>query len=150
MKQLCCALVVSALMGNAAITAQTQSRETRPHVRVTVSFTQGPESHWELTEAEIEVLIEMLATLKSRAAETEHDHLGFRGFDVILRDSVLLTSEEIRVYDGIVRRGEGKRSRWFEDKERRVERWLLATGKQRVGPGVYEGVKIQVESSRRQ
>jgi hypothetical protein len=92
----------------------------------------------------------MLATLKSRAAETEQDHLGFRGFDVILRDSALLKTEEINVCDGVVRRGEGKNARWFEDKERQVERWLLATWKQRLGPGVYDGVKIQVESSRRQ
>ena len=150
MKQLCGSLIVGILIGASAITALSQSRETQPRARAIVSFNNRPSIQWELTEAETVALIEMLATLKSRVSETEHDHLGFRGLDVIIRDSELLKSEDIEICDGIVRRVEAKRTCWYEDKGRQIERWLLEAAKERFGPGVYDGVKIQVESSRQQ
>ena len=148
MRQLFCSLLLSVLIWPSAIARLSQT-ETRPHTRATVWFVNGPDTRWELDETETEAFAELVATLKSRAPETEHDYLGFRGLNVILRDSVSGKSEEIRVYDGIVRRGEANRSVWFEDRERQVEQWLLETAKQKIGPGVYDGVRIQVESIRR-
>jgi hypothetical protein len=148
MKQLCCSLVVIALVGNSAITALSQSRETRTQRRINVSSNNSPNIQWELSEAETEEFIAMLARLNSRVAQTEHDHLGSRGLRVIVRDAALIKSEEIEVCNGIVRRGEAKSAHWFEDEGNKIERWLLETRRQRFEPGVYDGVKIQVESSR--
>ena len=149
MRQLLCSLLLSVLIWPSAIATLSQS-ETRPPTRATVWFVNEPDIRWELDEPETEAFTEMLATLKSRAPDTDHDHLGFRGLNVILRDSVSGKSDEIRVCDGIVQRVEANRSVWFEDRARQVEQWLLETAKQKIGPGVYDGVRIQVESSRQQ
>ena len=97
-------------------------------------FSGRPNPTWSLSHTQTASLLEMVAGLPQSEAGAAPDHLGYRGMIVRLHDA---TARELTVHNGVVVVDGTSRT----DPERRVERWLLETGRGAVEQSTYDFVE---------
>ena len=97
-------------------------------------FSGLPNPTWTLSDTQTASLLEMVAGLPQTESDAHSDNLGYRGMIVRLRDAAV---RELVVHNGVVAVNGTRRA----DSDRRVERWLLETGRSFVDQSVYDIVK---------
>ena len=102
-------------------------------------FSGRPNPSWTLSKEETSQLLGMLNELPVSEAHPEADGLGYRGFVVSFKDSQGQPARA-RIHEGTVTRSEGGSTRYFADKDRKLEHWLLKTSGSRLSPKIYEVV----------
>lgn len=103
-----------------------QTETARATVEIDV-YSGMPNPAWELTGADTASLVTQLAELPPMSRVAMSGRLGYRGFIVSLQQG---TEERwIRVHGGVVQINEAHASSYARDAQRRLERWLLDTGK---------------------
>jgi len=90
-------------------------------------FSGMPNPTWILTDDAADSFLKQLATLPLTSARELAGNLGYRGFIVQCTqgDDVRLT----RVQNGVVHISEGATNVYAYDEDRKLERWLLDTGR---------------------
>jgi hypothetical protein len=83
-------------------------------------------------------LLDMVSELSRAEARARSDNLGYRGMIVRLREE--LAARELYVHNGIVE----VNGTHYSDPDRRVERWLLETGRSFVDDRIYEIVDSEL------
>lgn len=107
-------------------------------------FSGRPNPSWSLSAAEVEALAGMLQALSPAAAVPPADGLGYRGIVVTFGDGGPLGLRGLRAYRGLTLVDAAGATSYREDPERRVERWLLASGKPYLEPGLYAEIEAEL------
>jgi hypothetical protein len=100
-------------------------------------FSGRPNPIWELNAEESVELVKRLETLPEAKGGTVRDQLGYRGIVLTARTDDLAGFTSLVVSAGVVlaRDADGSK-RWFVDRGRALERWLLETARGRVDPAI--------------
>jgi hypothetical protein len=109
-------------------------------------YSGRPNPAWSLTPEEVVTLVERVDGLAPADEVELPDRLGYRG----LRFRLQAQGREITSgdsFDGHLRVQDSAGPRHLADPGNEVERWLLATGRGKIEPQVYETLKIEAESS---
>jgi hypothetical protein len=110
------------------------------HVAVELDIFSGmPNPRWSLVPADADHLWEQLAALPPALPVELSGHLGYRGF--ILQVEQGAETEVIHVQAGAVRITRSATSSYFRDVNRKLERWLLDTGRPRLNSEVLQVVE---------
>jgi hypothetical protein len=110
-----------------------------PHVRAEVEldiFSGMPNPTWILSADESEDFERQLAALPRIPAATLSGRLGYRGMIVLVTGDTERRS--VRVHAGAVQISVGATTVHARDEERRLERWLIETGRSRVDPKLLQ------------
>lgn len=97
-------------------------------------FSGRPNPTWTLSDTQTASLLEMVGGLPQSEAGAAPDHLGYRGMIVRLHNAA---AREVAVHNGVV----VVNGTSHTDPERRVERWLLETGRGSVEQSTYDFVE---------
>jgi hypothetical protein len=95
-----------------------------------------PNPTWTLTDAECLAFREQLAGLPRMEAGNLRGTLGYRGLIVQLHPGT--NSEFVRVSGGMIEITRGVEKRYAVDAARKVERWLLDTGRPSLPGDLFE------------
>lgn len=106
-------------------------------------FSGMPNPTWILTDAEADSFVKQLAVLSRTSATELSGNLGYRGFIVQCMDGA--NSQLIRIQTGIVHISKGATNIYAYDEERKLERWLLNTGKPHLKNDLFEMVEREVQ-----
>jgi hypothetical protein len=90
-------------------------------------FSGVPNPTWSLADAEADSFMKRLAALPRTVPGQFPGKLGYRGFIVQCRQGTDAWS--VRLQNGIVHISQGATNIYADDEQRRLERWLLNTGK---------------------
>jgi hypothetical protein len=113
------------------------------HCEVELDIFSGmPNPHWNLSDAEADSFVHQLASLRRLAQGDLHGNLGYRGFIVQLRFGS--TAESIRIQTGIVEIWSDSTLTHAEDVGRRLERWLLNSGKPYLKIEIFHLVEREI------
>jgi hypothetical protein len=94
-------------------------------------FSGLPNPTWTLSDEQTASLLEMVSALSQTEARPRSGDLGYRGMVVRIRDAA---ARELYLHDGIVEVS----GNYYSDRDRRVARWLLDTGRSFVDQSIYE------------
>jgi hypothetical protein len=111
-----------------------------PRVDVELDIFSGmPNPTWTLTNDEAESFVKQLSALPQTSAREVTGNLGYRGFIVSMTEG---TDERvIRVQNGAVHVCKGKTTVYADDTGRKLERWLLDTGKAHLNDELFHLVE---------
>jgi hypothetical protein len=127
------------LMPLGATTVQvTTVRDEAMPVRCEVEldiFSGEPNPTWALSDAETDSFAKQLAALRQTAPRQLSGRLGYRGFIVQCTEGTGVWS--VHLQDGVAHISRGTPS-YADDQQRRLERWLLNTGKPHLRPDLFE------------
>ena len=101
-------------------------------------FSGLPNPTWTLSNMQTASLLGMVSELSQTEAKAQSDDLGYRGMIVRMREEAAV--RELYVHNGIVELN----GRHYSDPDRRMERWLLETGKSFVDERIYEIVESEL------
>lgn len=101
-------------------------------------FSGMPNPTWGLTTTQADDLLERLAALPLASPVELSGHLGYRGFIVQVEAT---ETELIHVQAGAVRITKRATTSYFRDVDRKLERWLLDTGRPRLKSEVLQIVE---------
>jgi hypothetical protein len=94
--------------------------------KVTLQVYSGRENpSWNLSEKQISDLLALVGDLPKSEAFTLPDNLGYRGFQVELAEKAAEKTQEIVAYKGRVLYKSAEADKYFTDRERRLEMFLL-------------------------
>lgn len=99
-------------------------------------FSGMPNPTWPLTDAEADNFVHQLSALPRTAARELAGNLGYRGFVVQCTQGA--ATQAIRIQSGTVYLIEGATTTYARDEARRLERWLLGTGKPHLRPEIFQ------------
>ena len=100
-------------------------------------FSGLPNPTWTLSDMQTASLLDMVSELSQTEARARSDNLGYRGMIVRMREGA---ARELYVHNGIV----AVNGTHYSDPDRRVERWLLETGRSFVDERIYEIVESEL------
>ena len=86
-----------------------------------------PNPTWVLTDAEADSFVNQLAALALASAAELSGNLGYRGF--IVQVTLKTDTQSIRIQTGLVHISTDATNVYVSDEDRKLERWLLDTGK---------------------
>lgn len=115
------------------------------NMQVEVDVYSGrPNPHWELTSQEAEELISRFRGLpRYQGARRVNEGLGYRGLIVTKPGNLIEGYHEILISNGLVITRQDRQSQQFTDQDRRLEKWVLQTGKGRLDQSLYEHINNQ-------
>jgi hypothetical protein len=114
--------------GPTARVSMTESESMVARCEVELDIFSGmPNPTWVLTNAEAASFVEQLAALPRTSTRELSGNLGYRGF--IVQCTQGANARLIRIQTGTVNASEGATNVYAYDRDRRLERWLLNTGK---------------------
>jgi hypothetical protein len=99
-------------------------------------FSGMPNPTWPLTDAEADSLVQQVRALPHTAATELTGNLGYRGFIVQCTQGAV--TRVMRIQSGIVHLVEGTATTYARDEARRLERWLLGSGKPHLRPDIFQ------------
>ncbi len=105
-------------------------------------FSGMPNPRWKLSDAEAVSFVHQLARLRRIAQGELHGNLGYRGFIVQLRSGS--ATQSIRIQTGVVEISSDSKLTHAEDVGRRVERWLLNSGKPNLKVEIFNIVEHEL------
>ncbi len=119
---------------------------TPAQAAVTVDLFSGRPDNptWSLAPDEVADLSSRLDNLSS--SQQKHDqpgNLGYRGIHLELLRPGAEAEERWFIYDGLAEREMPEGSRSFADPYRKLERWLLATGRPHVNSELYAAIEAE-------
>lgn len=106
-------------------------------------FSGNPNPVWSLTEAESATLVDMLAQRSPTSSQPLHDGLGYRGFLLAMTSTTSGESASIRVQGEVIAIDQGGTVRFLHDGDRKIEQWLLETGKPHIDHQLYQSLKTE-------
>ena len=117
--------------------------------KVTLRVFSGRENpFWNLSEKQISDLLGLLGDLPKSEAFTLPDNLGYHGFQVELTESAAEKTQEIVAYKGRVRYKSAEAEKYFTDRERRLEMFLLNSADS-LNEELYKRVKDEITADRK-
>lgn len=112
-------------------------------------FSGLPNPTWRLSEQESLEFIGMLKKInKSNVEELPRDNLGYQGFLVMREQHDPGKFREVWVKGNIVLLKKDIRKAVYLDDNRRLERWLLASGKTRIDTDLWELIMSEMEKGK--
>ena len=102
-------------------------------------FSGMPNPKWVLTNAEAESFVKQLAALPRISDKKLSGNLGYRGFIVQVTQGA--DTQLIHIQNGTGHISEGAVTVYVHDKGRKLERWLLNTGKPHVKDDLFQIVE---------
>ncbi len=99
-------------------------------------FSGMPNPSWVLTDGEADNFAKRLARLLQVSANSLSGNLGYRGF--IVQTMSGNVARLIRIQAGSVHISENATTAYASDKDRALERWLLATGKPHLKTELFD------------
>lgn len=102
-------------------------------------FSGRPNPTWKLSAEETSQFLGLLRELPSTEPGWFDAGLGYRGFAVSFQDPQGRATR-VQIYKGIVKRSVEESTEYFADKDRKLERWVLKTGRSELSPDLYEVV----------
>jgi len=99
-------------------------------------FSGMPNPTWSLTDAEADSFVRRLAALPPSSPSELSGNLGYRGF--IVQCTQRAKTQLIRIQKGTVQISEGATDVYASDKDRKLERWLLNTGKPHLDDELFQ------------
>jgi len=123
-----------------ASTGRDQSMPARCEVELDV-FSGEPNPTWMLTDAEADSFVKQLAALPRTAPKQLSGKLGYRGF--IVQCSQGTDAWSVRLQNGVAHISQGA-TVYADDGQRRLERWLLNTGKPHLKADLFEFVEREL------
>lgn len=111
-------------------------------VRVEVEldiFSGMPNPTWVLTNEEADSFVKQLAALSSTSAAELSGNLGYRGFIVQVTQET--GTQLIHIQTGLVHLSTDATNVYVSDKDRKLERWLLNTGKPHLKDDIFQVVE---------
>jgi hypothetical protein len=121
-------------------TVKGESMPVRCEVELDI-FSGVPNPAWSLAEAEVAGFTGQLAALPRTAPRTLSGKLGYRGFIVQCTEGGDAWS--VHLQNGVVRIARGA-TVYADDEQRRLERWLLDTGRPHLKPDLLEMVEKEL------
>jgi hypothetical protein len=117
--------------------------------RVTLQIYSGRENpSWNLSEEQISNLLALFKDLPESKPFTLPDNLGYRGFQVELSENAAEKPQEIVVYKGRVLYKSAKANKYFTDRERRLEMFLLNSADS-LNEELYKLVKDEIAAEQK-
>ena len=114
--------------------------------KVTLQIFSGRENpSWSLSEKQIDALLALLNDLPKAEPSDFQDGLGYRGFQVVLTDATEKT-QEIVAHRGRIFYKSAEADKYFTDRDRRVEIFLLKSGDSHLDANLSKSVKDEIES----
>jgi hypothetical protein len=99
-------------------------------------FSGMPNPTWILPNAEAERFVKQLAALPRTSARELSGNLGYRGF--IVQCTEQANAQLIRIQNGIVHISKDATNVYVYDEDRKLERWLLNTGKPHLKNDLFQ------------
>jgi len=99
-------------------------------------FSGMPNPTWQLTDAEADRFVKQVTALPQAPARELAGNLGYRGF--IVQCTQGAAPRMVRIQTGTVHVVEGGTTAYARDETRRLERWLLDTGKPHLRPEIFQ------------
>jgi len=133
------ALVRSAVCAPFAANAGTidGSGPMATHCEVELDIFSGmPNPTWPLSDPEADSFVQQVTALPHTVARELAGNLGYRGF--IVQCTQGAATQVIRIQSGTVHLVEGATTTYARDEARRLERWLLDTGKPHLRPEIFQ------------
>jgi len=127
--------VCTPLASNAGTIDGSAPMATRCEVELDI-FSGMPNPVWQLSDAEADSFVQLVAALPHSPTGTLAGNLGYRGF--IVQCSQAAATQVIRVQSGTVHLVEGTTTTYARDEARRLERWLLDTGRPHLRPEIFQ------------
>jgi hypothetical protein len=154
MKRLITLLTFLVLTFNIAVGASTITKRGRAkarHSRTTVQsgtagvvqvdlFSGRKNPSWALSEKQTRAVFHMLAGLPLALVGDFAEGLGYRGFRVRKAGTSSKLPHEFAVYKGIAYDG----AHYYKDEGRRIEQWLLRSGKGHLDTGIYKAIEKDI------
>jgi hypothetical protein len=100
-------------------------------------YSGAPNPTWSLSAAEADSFVQQLAALPQASPRPLSGRLGYRGFIVQCAQGTEAWS--VRLQNGLVHIERGPTT-YASDGQRRLERWLLNTGRPHLRPDLFEFV----------
>ena len=116
------------------ITVRDESMPVHCEVELDI-YSGAPNPTWSLTDAEADSFVKQLAALPRTAPRQLSGRLGYRGF--IVQCTEATDAWSVHVQNGTVHIARGETVHVADD-QRRLERWLLNTGRPHLKPDLYE------------
>ena len=136
-----CALLMPLCAATVQVaTARDQATPVRCDVELDI-FSGEPNPTWVLTDAEADSFARQLAALPQAAPRQLSGRLGYRGFIVHCTEPGGAWS--VHLQNGVAHIARGAPS-YAADGQRRLERWLLGTGKPHLKPDLYEFAEKEI------
>ena len=102
-------------------------------------FSGMPNPTWVLTNAEADSFVKQLAALPRTSAKKMSGNLGYRGFIAQVPQGA--DTHLIRIQNGTIHISKGATDHYSSDEGRKLERWLLNTGKPHLKNDVLQIVQ---------
>jgi hypothetical protein len=99
-------------------------------------FSGMPNPTWSLMDDEADRFVKQLTTLPHTSARKLAGNLGYRGF--IVQCTRGAGTQVVRIQTGTVQMVDGATTTFALDEMRRLERWLLDTGKPHMRPEIFQ------------
>lgn len=104
-------------------------------------FSGRPNPYWNLTADEAKEFVELFQALPEYQGEGSlRDGLGYRGLIVTELGDPMKEYNEIVISYGIVLARGNEESKQFTDQDRRLEKWLFQTGREKLDEGLYQPI----------
>ena len=105
-------------------------------------FSGMPNPAWTLTEFEADSFVQQVTALPQDQARDLAGNLGYRGF--IVQCTQGTGTRVVSIQAGIVKITEGATTAHARDEARKLERWLLGTGKPHLRPEIFQIVEREL------
>ena len=116
------------------ITVRDESMPVHCEVELDI-YSGAPNPTWSLTDAEADSFVKQLAALRRTAPRQLSGRLGYRGF--IVQCTQRADAWSVRLQSGVAHISQGATT-YAADEQRRLERWLLNTGRPHLKPDLFE------------
>jgi len=115
--------------------------------KVTLQVFSGRENpSWSLSEKQIDELLVLLNDLPKAEPSDFQDGLGYRGFQVALTETTTEKTHEIVAHKGQIFYKTAEADKYFTDRNRRLEIFLLKSGDSYLDDKLYKSIKDEIES----
>lgn len=98
---------------------------------------------WSLSEEDTKTLFNLLAKLPGVPAKRFNDGLGYTGFRVRKIGTLSKLPHDFEIYKGVAFDG----THYYKDRNRRLENWILRSGKEHLDAKLYATVEKEIRSS---
>jgi hypothetical protein len=117
------------------------------NAKVTLQIFSGRENpSWSLSEKQIVELLTLLDNLPKAERGDFPDGLGYRGFQVELTENTPEKTHRIVAYKGRVFYKTAEAEKYFADRDRRLETFLLKSGDSHLDDDLSKYIKDEIES----
>jgi hypothetical protein len=145
-------LATVALIGAYMFSSLNSTQKTVVEATVTADVYSGrPNPSWALSQSQIDELNRLVADLVKAGEVTRvpspTDDLGYRSTEVALKS----TSDETTLLarDGVVSIRTKSTMKNYADTQRKIELWLLETGKATISPQLMERITTKLSAQRK-